>query len=232
MYIQIMIIDSDLPAAKQLKYYLQNETVRAYYTTSVEEGIRHLAHFCYQIVIMDVSSWETDGLKQLKRIQALVSVPILALSTNNTSDHIVEILAVADDFLQKPIDLSVCSAKVQALVRRFAYDSQQDAPGVLSRDGSLMIDTRCRRVYVLEKEIMLPRKPYDLLYLLASHEGQVFTHEQLYRNIWGEDYISYSNAPLNCQIRKLRRELESVSGAPQYIHTIRGVGYRFDSNNH
>lgn len=118
MYIQIMIIDSDLPAAKQLKYYLQNETVRAYYTTSVEEGIKHLAHFCYQIVVMDVSSWETDGLKQLKRIQALVSVPILVLSTNNTSDHIVEILTVADDFLQKPVDLSVCAAKIHALLRR------------------------------------------------------------------------------------------------------------------
>lgn len=232
MYIQVMIIDSDLDSAKQLKYGLQTDTVRAYYTTSVMEGLKHLMRFRYQLVIMDVSSGEVEGFQALKKVREFATVPILAISTNGESGHIVQVLKVADDYLQKPYDMEVFRAHISAIVRRFAYDSQQDAPGVLSRDGSLMIDTRCRRVYVLEKGIVLSRKPYDLLYLMASHEGWVFTHEQLYRNIWGEDYISYANAPLNCQIRKLRRQLESVPGAPQYIHTIRGVGYRFDSNAH
>ena len=68
----------------------------------------------------------------------------------------------------------------------------------------------------MEKEIILPRKPFDLLNLMASHEGWVFTHEQFYRNIWGEEYISCSNAPLNCHIRKLRRQLECVTGYPYH----------------
>lgn len=232
MYLQILIIDSDLDSAKQLKYALQNDIVRAYYTTSVTEGLKHLVRFHYQLVIMDVYLGVDDGIQSLRKVREFTAIPILAISYNNDSSHIVQILATADNYLQKPYDMEVCRAHIMALMRRFAYGGQQYAPSVLSRDSSLMIDTRCRKVYVLEKEVTLPRKPYDLLYLMASHEGRVFTHEQLYQNIWGEDYISFSNAPLNCQIRKLRRELESVSEAPQYIHTIRGVGYRFDSNNH
>lgn len=232
MYIQVIVIDSDLDSAKQLKYALQNNLVKAYYTTSVTEGLKYLARFHYQLVIMDVSLGDCDGFQSLKKVRQFTAVPILAISRNNDSSHIVQILAVADDYLQKPYDMEVCHAHIAALVRRFAYGSQQDAPGVLSKDGSLMIDARCRRVYVLEKEIVLPRKPFALLYLMACHEEQVFTHEQLYRNIWGEDYMSYSNAPLNCQVRKLRRQLESVPGAPHYIHTIRGIGYRFDSDAH
>lgn len=232
MYMQILIIDSDLDSAKKLKYALQTDIVRAYYTTSVTEGLKQLVRFHYQLVIMDVSLEEGNGFQTLRKVREFTAIPILAISYNDDSSHIVQTLAVADDYLKKPIDMKVCAAKVQALVRRFAYDSQQDSPDVISKDGSLMIDARCRRVYVLEKEIMLPRKPYDLLYLIASHEGRVFTHEQLYRNIWGEEFINCSNGPLNCQIRRLRRQLESVPEAPQYIHTIRGVGYRFDSNTH
>lgn len=228
MYIQIMIIDSDLPAAKQLKYYLQNETVRAYYTTSVEEGIRHLAHFCYHIVVMDVSSCEADGLKQLKIIQALVSVPILALSTNSTSDHIVEILTVADDFLQKPIDLSVCAAKIHALLRRSRkLEPPYNAPPILSSDNKLLIDPGRRKVILLDTEISLPRKQFELLYLLAGNPGRIFTRELLYEKVWGEAFLGNDNT-LNCQMRSLRSCLKAVPDSPDYIHTARGVGYYFD----
>lgn len=171
MYLQVVNIDSDLKSAKQLKYALKNDIIKAYYTTSVTEGIRHLIQFHDRLVIMDVSSGEADGFQSLKKVRELIAVPILAISANGDSNHIVQALTLADDFLQNPIDMKVCTAKVQPLVRRFAYASQQDAPGILSRDGSLMKDTQCRRVYVLEKEIMLPRKPYGLLYLLASRVG-------------------------------------------------------------
>lgn len=228
MYFQIMIIDSDLGVAKELKYYLQSDTIRAYYTTSVTEGIRHLVHFCYQIVVMDVSSWETDSLKQLKRIQALVSVPILALSTNSTSDYIVEILTVADDFLQKPIDLSVCAAKIQALLRRSGkLEPPYNAPPILSRDNKLLIDPGRRKVILLDTVISLPRKQFELLYLLAGNPGRIFTRELLYEKVWGEAFLGNDNT-LNCQMRSLRSSLKAVPNAPEYLHTMRGVGYYFD----
>lgn len=227
---QILIIGSDLNSCKKLKYSLQDDSTRVYYTLSIDDGIRHLIHYGYHLIIFNITCTNTDVMRPLSLLRKARFTPILVLSPEIDSDRIVQILEIADDFLQTPHDLKVCKAQIKALLRRFVFFNGQEPPGVLSKDGSLMIDARCRKVYILETEIKLPRKQYDLLYLMATHEGQVFTHEQLYRNIWGEDFVSCSNTPLNCQIRKLRRQLESVPGAPQYIHTMRGVGYQFDSN--
>lgn len=227
---QILIIGSDLNSCKKLKYSLQNDLTRAYYTLSIDDGIRHLIHYGYHLIIFNLTCTNTDVMRSLSLLRKARFTPILVLSPETDADRIVQILEIADDFLQTPNDLKVCKARIKALLRRYIITNGQEPPGVLSRDGSLMIDTRCRKVYILETEIKLPRKQYDLLYLMASREGQVFTHDQLYRNIWGDDFINCSNAPLNCQIRKLRRQLESVPGTPKYIHTMRGVGYRFDSN--
>lgn len=228
MYLQVMIIDPDLATAKELKYYLQQDNVRAYYSTSVMEGIRHLAHYCYHLVVIDVSSMNGGGLQDLKRIRALVPIPILALSADGTSDHIVQILSIADDFLQKPIDLGVCFAKIQALLRRSGtIDPPFNAPPILSSDDKLLVDPGRRKVILMDMEIPLPRKQFELLYLLAGNPGRVFTREVLYEKVWGEAYIGNDNT-LNCQMRSLRSSLKTVPNAPDYIHTMRGVGYYFD----
>lgn len=228
MYIQVMIIDSDLDSAKQLKYGLQTDAVRVYYTTSVAEGIKHLIRFCYQLVIMDVSFGEADGFQSLKKVRKFVAVPILAISTNGESGHIVQVLTVADDYLKKPVDLNVCAAKVQALLRRTARtEIPLDAPPILSEDHKLFIDPGGRKVVLLDVEIMLPRKQFELLYLLAGNAGRVFTREQLYENVWGEAFMGNDNT-LNCQMRSLRSSLKAVPNAPEYLHTMRGVGYYFD----
>lgn len=228
MYIQVMIIDSHLDSAKQLKYALQNDTTRAYYTTSVIEGIKHLIRFHYQLVIMDVSQGEDEGLQALRKVREFTSVPILAISIKGESDHIVQALAVADDYLKKPVDRNVCAAKIQALLRRNARtEIPFDAPPILSEDNKLLIDPGRRKVVLMDVEITLPRKQFDLLYLLAGNAGRVFTREQLYEKVWGEMFMGNDNT-LNCQMRSLRSSLKSVPNAPEYLHTMRGVGYYFD----
>lgn len=185
---RILIIGSDLGSCKKLKYALQDEKTGVYYALSVEDGMQHLIHYGYQIVILDISTPGIDVMHSLNLIQKARTVPMLVLSPIGNVDYIVRVLSVADDYLQKPYDIDICRAHIAALLRYFAYDNQQDAPGVLSKDGTLIIDTLCRKVYVLEIEVPLPRKQYDLLYLMASTEGRVFTHEQLYRNVWKEEY--------------------------------------------
>lgn len=207
---------------------MQNDTIRAYYTTSFTEGIKHLIRFHDQLLIMDMSSGEADGFQSLKKVRGLAAVPILAISSNGDSDHIVRALTLADDFLQKPIDVSVCVAKIQALLRRNTRtEIPIDAPPILTVDNKLLIDLQRRKVVLMDVEIALPRKQFKLLYLLAGNAGQVFTREQLYEKVWGEMFLGNDNT-LNCQIRSLRRCLKSVQDAPDYIHTRRGVGYYFD----
>ncbi len=103
MHIQIIIIHPDLDSAKQLKYALQNDIIRAYYTLSVTEGIRHLVQFHYQLVIIDVSSGKNDEFRALRKVRELSAIPILAISTNSESDHIVQALAIANDYRQNPM---------------------------------------------------------------------------------------------------------------------------------
>lgn len=228
MYIQVMIIDSNLDSAKQLKYGLQTDTVRVYYTTTFIEGLKHLMRFRYQLVIMDVSLGEADGFQSLKKVRKFAAVPILAISTNGESGHIVQALMVADDYLKKPVDLNVCAAKVQALLRRMARpEIPLDAPPILSEDNKLLIDPGRRKVVLMDAEITLPRKQFELLYLLAGNAGRVFTREQLYEKVWGEPFLGNDNT-LNCQMRSLRSSLKAVPNAPEYLHTMRGVGYYFD----
>ena len=135
MYLQILIIDPDLESAKRLKYFLQNDAVRVYYTVDVLDGIRHLAHYHHQLVIMDVPGDGMDGFQSLRLIQELALAPILVISADHEPEHIVRILSIADNFTVKPLDLKICEVKIQALIRRSQNrETAWDAPPVLSID--------------------------------------------------------------------------------------------------
>lgn len=227
---QILIIGSQLDACKDLKYSLQDETIRAFYTLSYDDGLRRLIRYGYQLVVLDVLLSENNLLRTIEHIKIARSSPILVLSPFGGTDHVVQILSVADDFLQKPFDIEICRARIKALLRRPACVDKRDLPSVLSKDGTLRIDSRCRKIYILKSEVVLPRKQYDLLYLMASNEGRVFTREQLLREVWGEGFIGGENT-LNNQIGELRNKLKSVPDAPEYIRTVHGVGYCFDTRS-
>lgn len=133
--------------------------------TSITEGIKHLVRFHYQLVITDVSSGEIEGFQSLKKVPGLAAVPILAISPNGESGHIVRVLMVADDYLKKHVDLNVCVAKVQALLRRNT-----------------------------KTEITRSRRQFELLYHLAPNPERVFTREQLYKRAWKKDFPGNGNA--------------------------------------
>lgn len=181
---RIMIIGTDVNSCKGLKYALQDNEMRIYYATSLDDGIRHFIHYEYQLVILDVSNHDSNVMRSLNLLRKVRLTPLLVLTPERSSTHITEILSVADGFLHKPVDLDICKATIQAFLRRNHYN-QQAAPPMLSHDGTLMIDTLRRKVYVMDNEIDLPRKQYELLYLLAINEGLVFTHGQLFERIWG-----------------------------------------------
>lgn len=227
MYRQILIIAPELDICKKLKYELSNGTINAYYVTSFDSGMRYVVYYECQLIIMDASFPKNVWLQFLKEIREIKSLPILILSDSGESSDIVEALSVADDYLQKPFDLEVCRAKVNALLRR-PVSADQGPPCALSKDGNLIVIPHNRIVRLAHSEIPLPRIPFDLLYLLVSNEGRVLTREQLYQNVWGEEFNGAENT-LNCQISFLRQTLKDACGTANYIQTIRGVGYRFDS---
>lgn len=146
--------------------------------------MKYLVRFQYQLVIIDVSPEKGDGFRALNKVREFTTVPILTISTNGESNHIVQTLAAADEI-------------------------HFDAPPILSEDNILFIYPNRRKVVLMDVEITMPRKQFDLLYLLAGNTGRIYN-------------------TLNCQMRSLRSSLKAVSNAPEYLHTMRGVGYYFD----
>ena len=225
---RVLIIDSDLESCKQIKYMLQEYGVDAYYTQSVVEGIDRLMRYGYQLVILDISLSEESGLQLLQVMRRMKDMPILVLSSQGDIEEKERAYSLgADDFIEKPVELRECLLRSQSLLRRYNANTpllvgQRRYTMVNFKD--LLIDPLARRVNHNGQELKLSRREFDLLYLLASHEGQVLTHEQIRYHVWGDDFIGNESKAIPTSVSRLRQKLADEN----YIETIRGVGYRFN----
>ncbi|MET7682713.1 response regulator transcription factor [Streptomyces sp. NPDC005423] len=178
------------------------------------------------LVVMDVTMPELDGLAATRRIRASGStVPILMITGRNAvGDRIVALDNGADDYLTKPFAAEELLARVRALLRR----SAERAPKKPDTGGQLVfqdvvMDTRTRAVTRGGRPVGLTRTEYLLLEYLLRHPAKVLTRSQLHRHVWGYDFEPTSNT-LDVYVMYVRRKLES-RGEPRLIHTVRGLGY-------
>lgn len=224
---KVLIIDGDIDNCKQIKYALQSYGIDAYYTQSVVDGMDCLLRHTYQLVILDITLSEQDGLKLLEMMRRMQDMPILVLSSHGDIERKKQAYdRGADDYLQKPVDLADCLLHAQALLRRYNGDtlqekSQRKYTMVIFED--LFMDPSTRKATHNGKELELTRREFDLLYLLASHEGRVLEHDQLRHYVWGDDFIGNESKAIPTSVSRLRAKLDDTG----YIETVRGVGYRF-----
>ena len=180
---RVLIIDSDLKNCKAIKYVLTEYGIGAYYTLSVIDGIERLHHHNYELVILDISLSETEGLQLIRFMRQMKDMPILALSSQGGIESRERAFHMgADDFMEKPLELRECLVRAQALLRRYNA-AAPPLPGqrryTIVNLANLLVDPMTRRTLYNGRELELSRREFDLLYLLASHEGRVLTHEQL-----------------------------------------------------
>ena len=224
---RVLIIDSDLKNCKAIKYALTEYGISAYYTLSVVDGIERLIRHGYQLVILDISLSETDGLELLHFMRRMKDMPILVLSSQGGIEHKERAFRLgADDFMEKPLELRECLLRAQALLRRYnaaadALTSQRCYTIVNFED--MLIDPHTRRARYNGRELVLTRQEFDLLYLLATHEGRVLTHDQLRHHVWGDDFMGDENNAIPISVSRLRQKLEGG----RFIESVRGIGYRF-----
>ncbi len=229
--LRVLIIDADLHNCKRIKYALQEQSCEldAYYTLSVVEAIECLVKGSYQLVILDLSLSETDGLRLLGVIRKLRPMPILALTSKNSAEQTVQAFSQgADDVLKKPFNLEECLARAQYLLRRASTEPGTGEPGYTLVSGrDLIMDPVTRRAYQRGEPLELTRREFDLLSFLVSHAGHVLTRDQLLGSVWPNDSNFASEEAVRYQIRQLRKKLGALDG-DDYIETVWGVGYRFN----
>ena len=225
---RILIIDDDKALCELIKRSVQAENIEADFCNTGKEGLQKLREQEYQLVVLDVMMPGMDGFETLEEIRKEYSLPILMFTSKNDSISKVRGLrAGADDYLTKPFDMDELIARIASLIRRYTrFNQQAGAIQKLNFDG-LQIDLENRSVTTSNGTFELPPKEFDLLLYCAKHQGKILTKQQIYEEVWGEEYF-YDDSNIMAIISRLRKKLEVNPSSPKYIQTVKGIGYRFN----
>lgn len=177
------------------------------------------------IMILDVMLPDIDGYEVCKQIRQFSHCPILFLSSKNDElDKILGLAVGGDDYVTKPFSPKEVAYRVKAQLRRTSY-RQNEAKSEPIKIGALTLDTDGCRAMKDGKDMELTAKEFEILRYLAENKGRVISRERLYETIWNEDSFGCDNTVM-VHIRHLREKLESNPTAPQYIITMKGLGYK------
>lgn len=222
----ILIIDDDLAIRQLLHRFLSRQSYQVESAATGETALSVLEAFHPNLVILDLNLPDLSGLKLLQKIQYYAD-PMVLILTNLTTreDKINSFAQGADDFLSKPFDLDELTLRIKALLRR----SKQVYPRFQSSlmFGNLIIDpVRCE-VLLDGNPIHVTALEFRLLHFMAQQPGRVWSRPELLKGVWGYECIDDGRV-VDVHIGQLRRKLEADRSAPELIHTIRGIGYRFE----
>ncbi len=225
---RILIIDDDKELCALIKQSVLQESIEADYCYSGKSGLQQLKEKEYQLVILDVMMPGFDGFETLEQIRKDSSLPILMFTSKNDSASKVRGLrAGADDYLTKPFNMDELIARIVSLIRRYTRFNQKDGQLQIFDFDGLTIDFNNRSVHAVNGDYELPPKEFDLLMFLARNQGKILTKQQIYENVWGEEYV-YDDSNIMAIISRLRKKIEENPGSPRYIQTVKGIGYRFN----
>ena len=223
----ILLVDDEDSVQKLLAYPLERDGFRVVPARDGEEALAKFAEERVDVVVLDIMLPKLDGLEVCRRLRATSSVPILMLTARGDElDKVLGLELGADDYMTKPFSVREFRSRVRALLRRAAAPRHETgAEDVIEADG-LSIDPARRRVSVRGGTVELTYVEFELLRALAERPGRVFTRQALLQRLWGDsDYRDPRT--IDVHVRHLREKLELDPRRPEYIFTVRGVGYRF-----
>lgn len=228
---QVLIVEDDLDIIALLQLHLSDQGYDCHVATSGSTGLQMMLGSDFDLVVLDITLPELDGLSILRQVRVLKpSLPILMLTARSEEiDKVLGLEMGADDYLTKPFSIRELIARVKSLLRRASVLQQPVAVKTQQQmcfDG-LCIDVDRRKVSIADQRVELSPKEFELLSLLASSPGKSFDRNRLLNLIWGYDYDGFAHT-VNSHINRLRAKIEPDLNKPRYILTTWGVGYRFN----
>ena len=222
--IKILLVDDDADIIEIVRYNLLQEGYQIFTASNGKEAIAAAKREIPHLIIMDVMMPVMDGMEaceQIRLLPELQNVIITFLSARNEDySQVAGFEAGADDYIAKPIKPKILVSKVKGLLRRLK--DQKDGSATLNVAG-LEINREEYKVIHEGRELVLPRKEFELLYLLASKPGKVFKREEILDSVWGNEVV-VGGRTIDVHIRKLREKM-----GDDLFTTIKGVGYKLDS---
>jgi len=227
---KILLVDDESDILEFLSYNLKKEGFQVETANNGIEGIEAAKKFQPDLIILDVMMPEMDGIETCDKLREMpeFSNVLITFLTARSEDYsqIAGFDAGADDYISKPIKPKVLISRVKAMLKRAnrTKDIGETGDNSLIKIGPIAIDKERYLVLKGEEELSLPRKEFELLLLLSSRPQRVFTREEIYNGVWGENII-VGDRTIDVHIRKLREKL-----GDNLIKTVKGVGYKFVDN--
>jgi DNA-binding response OmpR family regulator len=226
----ILVVDDETTLRETLVEALELEGYRAIPAADGREALTRFRAEHPDLVLLDVMLPELSGVEVCRILRAESAVPIIMLTARDGEvDKVVGLELGADDYVTKPFSLRELTARIRAILRRAEQATQAaatPAPPPVLDIGRVQVDLAGHRVLRDGRPIPLKPKAFELLAFLVRNPGQVFTRDQLLERVWGYDYAGETRT-VDVHVHWLRAELEEDPAAPQYLQTVRGVGYVF-----
>ena len=220
---KILVVDDDPDIVEILRYNLSLAGYDVKAASNGKEAIKKATIFIPEIILLDVMMPEMDGIEAcrlIRKIPSLNNTRIIFLSARNEDyTQISAFDAGADDYISKPVKPKILLKKISSIFKRI---QKKENKSQLIDLGEIKIDRAKYLVFINKNEIQLPKKEFELFFLLASKPGDVFSRDQIMNKVWGSDII-VGDRTIDVHIRKLREKIGDL-----YFKTVKGVGYKFN----
>ena len=223
----ILVVDDETTLRETLVDALETEGFRVVSAADGREALTVFRAERPDLVLLDLMLPELSGIEVCRIIRAESGVPIVMLTAKDSElDKVVGLELGADDYVTKPFSLRELSARIRAHFRRSEQAvATENAPAMVDL-GRVQVDIAGHRLLRDGDSLPIKPKAFELLLFLLRHPGQVFTRDQLLERVWGYDYAGETRT-VDVHVHWLRSQIEDEPSSPQFIHTVRGVGYGF-----
>ncbi|MDR6781720.1 two-component system alkaline phosphatase synthesis response regulator PhoP [Pedobacter africanus] len=221
---KILIVDDEPDILELIEYNLKKEGYQVFLAGNGQEGITIAKKVHPDLIILDIMMPKMDGIEACRLMRAIPEFKntfmVFLTARSEEYSEIAGFNVGADDYIAKPIKPRALVSRINAILRR--NSSTDEVSDNKVEIGDLVIDREAYLVYQNGQKVVLAKKEFELLYLLASKPGKVYTRESILKNIW-EDSVVVTNRTIDVHIRKLREKL-----GESYVATVKGVGYKFE----
>ncbi|WP_205836492.1 response regulator transcription factor [Iodobacter violaceini] len=226
---QVLIIEDEQDIASLICLHLQQLPAEISIATDGKSGLALALAQKWDAVILDLGLPGMNGLDLCRSLRSSCRhIPILILSARDSElDRVLGLELGADDYLTKPFSVLELQARIKALLRRSQIQGDVDVPDHIQA-GELGLSRLQRRAWLAGCELTLTAREFDLLWFFAQNPGRAFSRSELLKHVWGYGHDGYEHT-VNSHINRLRAKLEKQQGAEQFIHTVWGIGYRFEA---
>jgi len=229
----VLIVEDEPQVRRFLRTSLGAQGFRLLEAASAREAVAAATSHNPELILLDLGLPDGDGIDLTRSLREWSRVPIVVISARGReADKVAALDAGADDYLTKPFSVLELQARVKALLRRSAVTASRTAQAAAQKptrieQGRLRIDRVQRRAWIAGTELVLTPREFDLLWHFVQHPGRVFTRTELLADVWGHGYEGYDHT-VNSHINRLRSKLDDERAEAAFIHTVWGVGYRFE----